>query len=115
MRTDDQRPWEYVIWRPEHAVHVLVDGVTRSTVPTVGASASVSPYLGMWVDRTGYLHQELTADGRYDETRAGRKHAYRGRFWITGDRIVYLDDQGFWAYGEFLDGVPHHAGYRLEK
>lgn len=41
----------------------------------------------MYVDETGFLHQELTADGRYDETRGGRPHAYQGRFWINGDRI----------------------------
>ncbi|MGA5444736.1 Atu4866 domain-containing protein [Streptomyces griseoincarnatus] len=45
--------------------------------------------------RTGFLHQELTADGRYDETRGGRTHAHQGRFWIDGDRVDYLDDLGF--------------------
>ncbi|WP_319194922.1 Atu4866 domain-containing protein [Streptomyces sp. DK15] len=25
----------------------------------------------------------------------------------------YLDDLGFWAYGEFRDGTMHHAGYRF--
>ncbi|MFZ4245584.1 Atu4866 domain-containing protein [Streptomyces griseoincarnatus] len=49
--------------------------------------------------RTGFLHQELTADGRYDETRGGRTHAYQGRFWIDGDRVDYLDDLVFRAYG----------------
>ncbi len=72
-------------------------------------------YVGMWIDDTGFLHQELTLDGRYDETRGGRPHAYEGRYWITGDRIVYLDDLGFWAYGDFRDGVLQHAGYRLTR
>lgn len=70
-----------------------------------------NPRIGVWIDRKGFLHQELTADGRYDETRGGRRHAYQGRFWIDGDRIDYLDDLGFWAYGEFKGDELHHAGY----
>lgn len=76
---------------------------------------SDSPYLGMWIDETDFLHQELTADGRYDETRGGRPHAYQGRIWIEGDRIDYLDDLGFWAFGEFRDGALYHAGYVLRR
>ncbi len=72
-------------------------------------------YAGMWIDDTGFLHQELQADGRYDETRGGRPHAFQGRYWITGDRIEYLDDLGFWAFGDFVDGVLHHGGYRLTR
>lgn len=74
-----------------------------------------SPHLGMWIDESDFLHQELTADGRYDETRGGRPHAFQGRFWIEGDRIDYLDDLGFWAFGDFRDGVLHHAGYVLRR
>lgn len=74
-----------------------------------------SPYLGMWIDETGFLHQELTADGRYDETRGGRPNAFQGRFWIEGDRIDYLDDLGFWAFGDFREGVLYHAGYVLRR
>ncbi|MFE1250194.1 Atu4866 domain-containing protein [Streptomyces sp. NPDC058735] len=73
-----------------------------------------SPRLGVWIDRQDFLHQELTADGRYDETRGGRPHAYQGRFWIDGDRIDYLDDLGFWAYGEFKGDELHHAGYVMK-
>ncbi|MDR6320200.1 Atu4866 domain-containing protein [Actinoplanes couchii] len=115
IRIDLQKPFEYVLWRPEQAVMVVVDGRRQKTVPDTPAQPSDSPHLGMWIDTTGFLHQELTADGRYDETRNGRRHAYQGRFWIHGDRIVYLDDLGFWAYGEIRDGVLHHAGYFLEK
>lgn len=110
--------WEYVIWRPEHAALVVVDGIPRAAgsspaVPAARQRPADSPYVGRWIDESGFLHQELTPDGRYDETRGGRPHAYQGKFWIDGDRIVYLDDLGFWAYGEFLDGVLHHAGYTL--
>ncbi|MEV4344535.1 Atu4866 domain-containing protein [Actinoplanes sp. NPDC049596] len=105
--------WEYVIWRPENAVEVLIDGAPAA--PDGRPAATGSPYVGMWVDESRHLRQELTAEGRYDETRDGRRHAYEGNFWIAGDRIVYLDDQGFWAYGEFRDGVLHHAGYILHR
>ncbi|MDP9796253.1 hypothetical protein J2S43_004765 [Catenuloplanes nepalensis] len=105
---------EKVIWWPDRSALLVVDG---QVVPAVdgGPGRSESPYLGMWVDTTGYIEQELTADGRYDETRAGRRHAYRGAFRIDGDRIVYRDDQGFWAYGRFSGGLLHHAGYTFER
>ncbi|MFE3738295.1 Atu4866 domain-containing protein [Streptomyces sp. NPDC059134] len=73
------------------------------------------PFLGMWVDDNDFIRQELLPDGRYDEARGDRPSAYQGRYWITGDRIDYLDDLGFWAFGEFQDGVLHHAGYRFTR
>lgn len=76
---------------------------------------SSSPYLGMWIDEKDFLYQELTADGRYDETRGGRPHAYQGRFWIDGTRIDYLDDLGFWAFGDFVGNRLHHVMYRLDR
>ena len=71
--------------------------------------------LGTWIDENDFVHQHLTTDGRYDETRGGRKHAYQGAFWITGDRIDYRDDLGFWAFGEFVDGTLQHAGYTFRQ
>jgi hypothetical protein len=117
---------EMLIWRPEQAAAIVVDGEIalfngerRSPAPVEperGSGRAVdSPYLGMWIDETGFIHQELTADGRYDETRGGRPHAYQGSFWIDGDRIVYRDDLGFWAYGRFVDDVLHHAGYVFHR
>ena len=67
--------------------------------------------LGPWTDATGFLVQTLSADGRYDETRGGRPHAFQGRFWVTGNRIDYLDDLGFWAFGDVVGQELHHAGY----
>lgn len=101
---------------------VLWNGVRTANAPdrtekalTGAATPSTSPYLGMWIDESGFLHQELTADGRYDETRGGRPHAFQGSFWIAGDRIDYLDDLGFWAFGEFVDGILHHGPYTLTR
>ncbi|MFJ4648230.1 Atu4866 domain-containing protein [Streptomyces bobili] len=90
----------------------------RGTAPATGVPAAQdltgSPRVGIWIDREDFLHQELTADGRYDETRGGRPHAYQGRYWIDGDRIDYLDDLGFWAFGEFVGEELHHAGYVMK-
>ncbi|WP_405534772.1 Atu4866 domain-containing protein [Streptomyces sp. NBC_00075] len=90
----------------------------RVTAPETGIPAAAdltgSPRVGVWIDRNDFLHQELTADGRYDETRGGRPHAYQGRYWIDGDRIDYLDDLGFWAYGAFQYDELHHAGYVMK-
>ncbi len=71
--------------------------------------------VGVWVDTEDFLHQELTADGRYDETRGGRPHAFQGSYWIDGDRIDYLDDLGFWAFGRFAGDALHHAGYTMHR
>jgi len=91
------------------------DAPGRPTAPVAGIPAAEdltgSPRVGVWVDRNDFLHQELSADGRYDETRGSRPHAYQGRYWIDGDRIDYLDDLGFWAFGEFHGEELHHAGY----
>ncbi|WP_055713894.1 Atu4866 domain-containing protein [Streptomyces torulosus] len=90
----------------------------RAAAPEAGIPAAEdltgSPRVGVWIDRNGFLHQELTADGRYDEIRGGRPHAYQGRYCIDGDRIDYLDDLGFWAYGEFQGDELRHAGYVMK-
>lgn len=48
----------------------------RAAAPETGIPAAEdltgSPRVGVWIDRNDFLHQELTADGRYDETRGGR-------------------------------------------
>lgn len=74
------------------------------------------PYVGMWVTADGRIRHELLADGRYDEARNGRAHAYRGRYRITGTHIDYVDDTGFTADGEFVEpDVLHHAGMILKR
>ncbi|MBB3222673.1 Atu4866 domain-containing protein [Pseudoduganella umbonata] len=73
------------------------------------------PYAGMWVTADGYIRHELLANGRYDEARGRRRSAYRGRYWVAGDHIEYLDDTGFTADGDFRDGVLYHAGMVLYR
>ncbi|WP_078651443.1 Atu4866 domain-containing protein [Streptomyces xylophagus] len=93
------------------------DAPGRPTAPEAGVPATQdltgNPRVGVWIDENDFLHQELTADGRYDETRGGRPHAYEGRYWIGGDRIDYLDDLGFWAFGEFRGEELRHSGYAM--
>ncbi len=67
-------------------------------------------FVGMWVTADGYIRHELLPDGRYDEQRGSRKSAYQGRYTITGNHIDYVDDTGFTADGDFIDGVLHHGG-----
>ncbi|MFJ4770776.1 Atu4866 domain-containing protein [Streptomyces uncialis] len=88
---------------------------TTAPPPEVPSHTAGHPYTGMWVDENDFVRQELRADGRYDEARGDRRSAYQGRYWIDGTRVVYLDDLGFWAFGEFSDGFLHHAGYRFTK
>lgn len=129
LATDAPAAVAVMLARPESVAAVVIDGrvVLWNGERTVNAPArvdrthtgevapSTSPCVGMWIDETDFLHQELAADGRYDETRGGRPHAFQGAFWIDGDRIDYLDDLGFWAFGEFVDGVLHHGPYILNR
>jgi Agrobacterium tumefaciens protein Atu4866 len=114
-----------LLTRPQRVRALVVAGMpvrwdgaelpTGHTFPAAGVPAAQDmtgmPHVGVWVDQTDFLHQELTADGRYDETRGGRPHASQGSYWVEGDRVDYLDDLGFWAYGEFRGDELHHAGY----
>ena len=74
------------------------------------AQAQTHPYVGMWVTQDGHIRHELLPNGRYDEQRGTRKSAYRGRYAIVGNHIEYVDDTGFTADGDFIDGVLHHGG-----
>lgn len=67
------------------------------------------PRIGLWSDERGWLRQRLLPNGRYDEARGERESAYQGRYWIDGDRIDYLDDLGFWAFGTFSGDRLDHA------
>lgn len=102
-----------VIWggRPVDGL-VISDSTPRLKLVDVAADA---PRLGLWSDERGFLRQRLLPDGRYDEARGERDSAYRGRFWIDGDRIDYLDDEGFWAFGVFANDRLEHAGYVLSR
>jgi hypothetical protein len=73
------------------------------------------PYVGLWVTHDGRIRHELLPNGRYDEARGVRESAYQGRYVVTGDHIDYVDDTGFTADGEFVDGVLHHAGMVLRR
>ncbi len=73
-------------------------------------------YVGMWVTADGYIRQELLPEGRYDEARGNKQHAYQGRYEITGDYIYYWDDTGFEADGKFVNAhTLHHGGYIFYK
>lgn len=75
--------------------------------------ANSHPYVGMWVTADGYIRHELLPNGRYDEARGDRKSAYQGSYTIEGNHIEYVDDTGFTADGDFVDGVLYHAGMVL--
>lgn len=71
-------------------------------------------YSGLWATADGFIRQQLSADGRYEEGRGPRRRAATGSYSVTGDRIEYVEDAtGFTAHGWFEDGVLHHAGMTL--
>ncbi|MEV7797649.1 Atu4866 domain-containing protein [Microbacterium foliorum] len=77
--------------------------------------STLHPYAGMWQTSDGHIRHELLADGRYVEARGSRERAYTGRYVVTGDHIDYVDDTGFTADGDFIDGVLYHAGMVLHR
>ncbi|WP_235998650.1 Atu4866 domain-containing protein [Qaidamihabitans albus] len=87
----------------------------RHGVPTRPSADPGDGWAGAWTDPNRGMTQFLTSHGRYSETRGGRADAYTGRYWVHEDRITYLDDQGFWAFGQQVNGILHHAGYVLHR
>ena len=82
---------------------------------TLPGSMRSHPYVGMWVTADGRIRHELLANGRYVEARGNREAAYQGAYTITGDHIDYIDDTGFTADGDFVDGVLYHGGMVLYR
>ncbi|NYF18154.1 hypothetical protein HDC37_003010 [Microbacterium sp. AK009] len=118
VRPDEIR--SMLVVRPERLRAVVVDGsvIVRDgrAVRPAGAGLDASdPRLAARTDPRRDMTQFLTPDGRYSETRGGRRDAWTGRFWIDGARITYLDDSGFWAFGQFHGDQLHHAGFVLES
>jgi hypothetical protein len=72
-------------------------------------------FTGMWVTSDGHIRHELLPTCRYDEQRGKRKSAYQGCYTLSGTHIDYVDDTGFTADGEFVNGVLHHAGMILYR
>ena len=74
---------------------------------------SSNPYVGMWKTADSHVRHELFANGRYIEARGTKEAAYTGSYTVTGNHIDYLDDTGFTADGEFVDGIFYHGGMTL--
>jgi hypothetical protein len=87
-----------------------LNGAHRNEARAEATHPAGHPYVGMWVTADGHIRHELLPNGRYDEQRGARKSAYRGRYAIVGNHIDYVDDTGFTADGDFVDGVLHHGG-----
>jgi len=64
----------------------------------------------VWIDVKDFLHQELMPTAATTRPGAAAPTPTRAGTGINGDRIDYLDDLGFWAYGEFQGDELHHAG-----
>lgn len=83
----------------------------RSPRPEAPTEPQSHEFVGMWVTEDGHIRHDLLPNGRYDEARGDRESAYQGRYHVTDDIIQYWDDTGFYADGQFRDGVLYHGGY----
>jgi hypothetical protein len=117
------RAGDTLIVSPGDLDEVVVDGVTlardgRATPEADaehGTPAWTERWVGAWADEAQAMTQHLLPAGRYTETRSGRVDAWTGRFWTRGAVIAYLDDTGFWAFGELREGVLLHAHFVLVR
>jgi hypothetical protein len=104
---------------PDDLIAVVIAGrlMAWQGAPTSDAAAEQgSPtWVGAWIDESHAMEQHLLANGRYTETRSGRTDAYTGRYWTHGTHIAYLDDTGFWAFGEQYRDVLYHAHFVLTR
>ncbi len=89
--------------------------LAQAPAPATPVAMTEETVVGMWVTADGHVRHELLPGGRYDEARGSRKSAYQGRWRLTGNRIDYVDDTGFTADGDFIDGVLHHGGMVLRR
>lgn len=105
--------------RPDDLIAIVVSGRMMGWrgIPAnpAGPESGSLVWPGAWIDDDHALEQHLLPDGRYTETRHGRVDAYTGRYWTRGPHIVYLDDTGFWAFGEQLDTVLYHAEFIMTR
>ncbi|RPF21671.1 Atu4866 domain-containing protein [Myceligenerans xiligouense] len=110
-----------LVVQPRDLLAVVVSGCVEvwrgePARPSAGVSeADGVRWHGAWHDADRDMTQYLLPGGRYTETRSGRPDAWTGSYWVRDDRITYLDDTGFWAFGQLVDGVLHHAGFVLRR
>ena len=78
---------------------------TRDSRAKGAGTVTTQSFAGMWVTADGHIRHELLPNGRYDEARGSKRSAYRGPLSSRGSHIDYVDDTGFTADGDFVDGV----------
>jgi hypothetical protein len=105
-----------LVWYTDRAT-LWIDGAVAAPEPVRAPTGRTvdSPLVGTWYDERADVVQELGPDGRYDETRGGRRHAYQGCFWVHGEQVVYRDDLGFWAYATLRGTTLHHVHFRFRR
>ncbi|MFZ4896385.1 Atu4866 domain-containing protein [Plantibacter sp. Mn2098] len=94
---------------------VLEDRVVTWDGLVAGPGDPSPNWVGAWTDARRGMTQFLTQDGRYSETRGGHTDAYTGRFWAHRQWVAYLDDTGFWAFGQKAEGALYHGGFVLRR
>lgn len=114
----EDRVQRMLVVHPPDLVAVVVAGAVEvrdgeALRPPGAATEAPVAWTGTWTDDRRDMKQHLLPGGRYSETRQRRTGAWTGRYWVREDRITYLDDTGFWAFGQLLAGVLHHAGFVL--
>jgi hypothetical protein len=108
-----------LIASPPDVLAVVVAGQIEvwdgHAVRPAGTGIDEAAWIGAWDEPRANMIQYLRPDGRYSETRSGRVDAWTGQYWTHRDRITYLDDTGFWAFGHLVGDTLHHAGFVMNR
>jgi hypothetical protein len=83
--------------------------------PETATEPQIHGYVGMWVTEDGRTRHELLDNGRHEVAPGSRESACQERYDVIGHTIQYWDDAGFYADGQFRDGVLYHAGMAFHR
>jgi|tagenome__1003787_1003787.scaffolds.fasta_scaffold20023312_2 hypothetical protein len=83
--------------------------------PAVAAANDAKAYTGVWLSSGDTVRLDISADGTYERSVAGRKKAARGRYRVAGTSLLLVDESGVRTTVTGADGLLEMAGYRLRR
>ena len=83
--------------------------------PAVAVTNGAGAYVGVWLTTDDKVRLDVSADGTYERSIAGRKRSARGVYRVSGTSLLLIDESGIRTTVTSADGALEMAGYRLEK
>ena len=83
--------------------------------PAVAVRPSVAAFVGIWMSADDTVRLDVSADGTYERSVAGRKESARGTYRVDGTVLLLRDESGIRTTVTSVNGALEMAGHRLEK